>query len=109
MTMTPIKILNETAEEIEYLSESVNGTNVTKIRGLFTTVESKNKNGRTYPKAIFEREVNRLQEAILKSSVLGELEHPQRTTVDYENAVDKTVLNMTFLKCFFKLSLLMIY
>jgi len=84
-----VKILNEMAEEIEFVSESVNGSNVTKIKGLFTTMESKNRNGRTYSKAIFEREVNKLQEGILRGSVLGELEHPQRTTVDYENAVIK--------------------
>lgn len=84
-----IKILNEVAEEVEFLSESVNGTNITKIKGLFTTVESQNKNGRTYPKPIFEREVRKIQEAISKGAVIGELEHPQRTTVDYENAVVK--------------------
>lgn len=87
--MKPVKILNEIAEDIEFLSESVNGSSITKIRGLFTTMESKNRNGRTYPTSIFEREVNKLQEAISRGSVLGELEHPQRTTVDYENSVVK--------------------
>lgn len=87
--MSTIKILNEVADDISFISESINGQNITKIKGLFTTVESKNKNGRTYPKRIFEREVNKLQESIKVGAILGELEHPKRTNVDYENAVIK--------------------
>lgn len=89
--MKYIKILNEIApkENIEFLRESVNGSDVTKIKGLFTTLNERNRNGRLYTKEIFEREVNRLQENIEKGSVLGELEHPASTSINYENAVIK--------------------
>jgi hypothetical protein len=84
-----VKILNEMVEEFEIISESTEAGKLTKIKGLFTTVEARNKNGRIYPKSIFEREVQKLQEGIKRGSVLGELEHPQRTTIDYEQAVIK--------------------
>lgn len=87
--MNYVHILNEVTEETEFFTESVNGNNVTKIKGLFTTMNERNKNGRIYPQNIFEREVQVLQESIKRGAVLGEMEHPQRVTIDYENAVIK--------------------
>jgi len=87
--MSYFNILNEMVEEFEVLTESTASGSLTRIKGLFTTTEQRNKNGRIYPKSIFEREVQKLQESIKTGSVLGELEHPQRTSIDYENAVIK--------------------
>lgn len=84
-----LKILNEVVEDAEFILESVNGGNIVKVKGLFTTLDERNKNGRIYPADVFNREVNKLQEGISRGAVLGELEHPSRTTIDYENAVIK--------------------
>ncbi len=60
-----------------------------RIKGVFSTPEKQNKNGRIYPMSIWEREVEKYQE-ILKSghpNCLMELNHPSRSQVDMMEAV----------------------
>ena len=60
-----------------------------KIKGVFSTPEKQNKNGRIYPMSIWEREVEKYQD-IIKSghpNCLMELNHPSRTQVDMMEAV----------------------
>lgn len=60
-----------------------------RIKGIFSTPEKQNKNGRIYPMQIWEREVAKYQD-ILKSghpNCLMELEHPPRSQVDMMEAV----------------------
>lgn len=62
-----------------------------RIKGIFSTPEKQNKNGRIYPMSIWEREVGKYQE-ILKSghpNSLLELNHPSRSQVDMMEAVAK--------------------
>lgn len=62
-----------------------------RIKGIFSTPEKQNKNGRIYPMSIWEREVSKYQE-ILKSghpNSLLELNHPSRSRVDMMEAVAK--------------------
>ena len=52
-----------------------------RIKGIFSTPEKQNKNGRIYPMSIWEREVEKYQE-VLKSghpNCLMELNHPSRS------------------------------
>lgn len=62
-----------------------------KIRGVFSTIGEKNRNGRIYPKAIWESEVHKYQDVIEAGSMnaLMEWEHPPRTSVDMMEAVQK--------------------
>ena len=59
------------------------------IQGIFTTVNKKNRNGRIYPRALWEREIEAYQKEINEKTInsLGEWEHPSRTSVDPMKAV----------------------
>lgn len=62
-----------------------------RIKGIFSSPEKQNKNGRIYPMAIWEREVEKYQD-VLKSghpNCLMELDHPPRTNIDMMEAVAK--------------------
>lgn len=62
------------------------------IRGKFATIGIKNRNGRTYPRNLWEREVQKYQDVISSGSVntLMEWEHPEnRLKVDPKKAVGK--------------------
>lgn len=62
-----------------------------RIKGVFSTPEKTNKNGRIYPRAVWEREVAKYQD-VLKTghpNCLMELDHPPRSNVDMMEAVAK--------------------
>jgi len=63
------------------------------ISGIFSTPEKKNRNGRVYSRAIWEREVQKYQTEIKNKTVntLGEWQHPPRSTVDPLKAVMRIV------------------
>lgn len=56
------------------------------IQGVFAQADTPNRNKRTYPLSIMEREINRFQELIEAKRAIGELNHPQRPNVDPERA-----------------------
>lgn len=63
-----------------------------RIRGKFATMETRNRNGRTYPRALWEREVQRYQSEIQKGTIktLMEWDHPkERLEIDPKQAVAK--------------------
>jgi len=59
------------------------------ITGIFSTPEKKNRNGRVYPKEIWQRAVESFNEKIQEKSfdTLGEYQHPPRTSVDILESV----------------------
>jgi hypothetical protein len=55
------------------------------IEGIFMQSEIKNRNGRVYPKAIMEKEVNRyVKEFVEKGRAFGELGHPDGPTINLD-------------------------
>jgi hypothetical protein len=60
-----------------------------KIQGIFQRADEQNSNKRIYPKAILEREVAKLQEAIQGQRLLGELDHPEYDSVKLSNVSHK--------------------
>lgn len=77
---------------VESLRESdEKGDKKYKIRGIFSTIGEKNRNGRTYPRHIWEKEVQNYKSVIESGSInsLMEYEHPARTEVDQMEAVAK--------------------
>jgi hypothetical protein len=93
-----MKLIYETSqvsgEIVEDLNESTGkSTKTYYITGTFSTIGEKNRNGRIYPKHIWESEVSKYQNEITSNSVntLSEWEHPERTTVDPMNAIAKIV------------------
>lgn len=69
-----------------------------KISGIFSTIGERNKNGRVYPRHLWETEVSRYQQEIQAGSIntLMEWEHPARTEVDPMQAVAK--INKLYIK-----------
>lgn len=68
-----------------------------KIRGVFSTIGERNRNGRIYPKNVWHSEIANYQDNIHNGSLntLMEWEHPARTNVDPMEAVAKiTKLNI---------------
>lgn len=47
--------------------------------------EVKNQNGRIYPTAVLQREVENYQKAIRENRAVGELDHPESSTVSLKN------------------------
>lgn len=62
-----------------------------KLKGIFSTIGEKNRNGRVYPRKLWEAEVQSYQNEINAGSIntLMEYEHPARSEVDPMKAVAK--------------------
>lgn len=62
-----------------------------KLKGIFSTIGEKNRNGRVYPRKLWEAEVQSYQNEIKAGSIntLMEYEHPARSEVDPMKAVAK--------------------
>jgi hypothetical protein len=54
------------------------------IKGVFMQAESKNRNGRVYPRNILEHELGRFQQHISEKRSLGELGHPDTPTINLD-------------------------
>jgi hypothetical protein len=80
-----MKLISETMENIEYITEAGGKDKSYKIRGVFLQADVKNRNGRIYPMNILEKEVGRYnKEFIQKKRAFGELGHPDGPTVNLE-------------------------
>ena len=74
----------------EALNESTGEkTKKYRIKGVFSTIGERNRNGRVYPKALWEQNVQDYQKVIESGSnnKLMEYSHPARSTVDLMEAV----------------------
>ena len=72
--------------QIEYKPEMINearskGGKIT-LKGIIQKAETKNQNGRIYPRHILNREVENYMKAIKERRAVGELDHPERSTVN---------------------------
>jgi|TARA_B110000902_G_scaffold76395_1_gene90856 hypothetical protein len=80
-----MKLITETLENVEYITEEVKGKTNYKIRGVFLQSEIKNRNGRVYPKETLAKEVSRYnREFVEQKRAFGELGHPDGPTVNLE-------------------------
>ncbi|OUW10947.1 MAG: hypothetical protein CBD26_03405, partial [Candidatus Pelagibacter sp. TMED166] len=55
------------------------------LSGVMQMSETQNGNGRRYPHAILEREVNNYKQAVKERRALGELDHPESSVVNLQN------------------------
>ena len=86
-------------ESAEVLNEATGQKEKTyKLKGIFSTIGERNRNGRVYPREIWEREVKAYQTELESGSIntLMEFEHPPRTEVDMMQAVAK--MNKLYIK-----------
>ena len=91
---TSMKLILEDSFETEYITEINESTGEKNyiIKGVVSTPDKKNRNGRIYPKNIWEKEVQRYINEDIKNNTyntLSEWEHPSRTSVDPMKAVAK--------------------
>jgi hypothetical protein len=81
-----MKLICEVNEELKVITEAnERGGRSYFIEGVFMQAEQKNRNNRSYPKHIMEREVNRyVDEHIKQNRAYGELGHPSGPTINLE-------------------------
>lgn len=77
---------------IAVLSEG-KGKGPMRIRGIFSEADTKNGNGRIYPKELLEREVKKLQPLIQERRLTGELDHPDSEIISLKN-VSHVITNL---------------
>lgn len=66
----------------ELLKESYDNTGKLLVKGVLQRADAKNQNGRVYPRAILEREVeNYKNKFVFQNNAYGELDHPDRPIV----------------------------
>ena len=66
------------------------------VSGVLQRAESKNQNGRIYPKETLMREAGKYEESFIKEKrALGELDHPDSSVVNLNN-VSHNVLGMNW-------------
>lgn len=81
------KLLIETSQEVEMLTEQTENGKQFYIEGIFAQAERKNGNGRVYPKTVMENAVDSyITNYISKRRALGEINHPDRPFADPANA-----------------------
>jgi hypothetical protein len=85
-----MKLITEEISKVEFITEGKGSTKKSYIKGIFLQAEQVNRNGRMYPLAIMEREVNRYNENFVqKGRALGELGHPDGPTVNLDRVSHK--------------------
>jgi len=66
------------------------------IQGIFLQAETENRNGRVYPIEVMKKAVNEyVRDFIQKNRAVGELGHPQSTTVNFDR-VSHNVVSLEF-------------
>lgn len=87
-----MKLITEEIENIEVLTENINGKKTLFIKGTFLQAECVNRNRRKYPINVMEREVKRYTENYVnRGRALGELGHPDGPTVNLDRVSHKIV------------------
>jgi len=81
-----MKLIAEQIQEVEYITEEKDGGGKEmKIRGIFMQADQKNRNGRVYPFAVLNKEVQRYnKEFVAEGRAFGELGHPEGPTVNLD-------------------------
>ncbi len=80
-----MKLITETTQSVQWLTEEKNGQKHYFIESVFMQSEMKNRNGRMYPSAVMDKEVDRYNtEYVKQNRAMGELGHPEGPTVNLE-------------------------
>ena len=81
-----MKLITEHLESnLDYITEEQNGKKSVVIEGIFMQAESKNRNGRIYPRDVMETAVNKyVTEQVIKGRAVGELNHPDGPAINLD-------------------------
>lgn len=85
-----MKLITEVTEEVQLIIEDSkvpNGAKNYYIDGIYIQSDTANRNGRTYPKSIMEKEVNRYKKDFIDTKrALGELGHPDSGSINLDRS-----------------------
>ena len=86
-----MKLIAEYIEsDLNVITEKVNGKKTLVIEGVFMQADSKNRNGRIYPKSILEKAVEKyVTEQVNTGRAVGELNHPEGPTINLDKVSHK--------------------
>jgi len=80
-----MKLICEELDNVEFITEATKVGKNYFIEGVFMQAETKNRNGRVYPKQILQKEVTRYTKNYIDNKrAFGELGHPDGPTVNLE-------------------------
>ena len=80
-----MKLICEELDNVEFVTEATKIGKNYFIEGIFMQAETKNRNGRVYPKQILQKEVGRYTKNYIENKrAFGELGHPDGPTVNLE-------------------------
>ncbi len=82
-----MKLITETTENVNYIIEEAEEGKSKNyfIEGIFMQAETKNRNGRMYPKNTLMKEVSRYGKELVESKrAMGELGHPEGPSLNLE-------------------------
>ena len=85
-----MKLITEEISNVKIITEGKGASKKLYIEGVFLQGDLKNRNGRVYPMATLEKEVDRYNENfVAKGRALGELGHPDGPTVNLDRVSHK--------------------
>jgi hypothetical protein len=81
-----MKLITELNEQVSYITEArESGEKNHYIQGIFLMSETRNRNGRVYPKNVMEKEVDRyIREVVNVNRAYGELGHPSGPSINLD-------------------------
>lgn len=88
-----MKLITEVKfEDVQLVTEESDGKKSLFIEGIFLQAAIKNRNGRLYPEAIMEKEVERYTQALIKEDrAYGELNHPKGPSINLDRVSHRIV------------------
>jgi len=72
-------------DSVRVINESKSGNGLVRVAGIFGRADEFNNNNRRYKKSLLEREMGKLMPMISERRLLGELDHPEYTSVKLTN------------------------
>lgn len=88
-----MKLITEVKfEDVQLVTEENEGKKSLFIEGIFLQAAIKNRNGRLYPEAIMEKEVERYTQTLIKEDrAYGELNHPKGPSINLDRVSHRIV------------------
>jgi hypothetical protein len=85
-----MRLITEHFDNLKYITEDRDGKKHTFIEGVFMQAETKNRNGRIYPKeTLFNAVKKYITEQVKKDRAVGELDHPDGPTINLDKVSHK--------------------
>ena len=85
-----MKLITEHTDDLEYITEDVDGSRKYMIEGIFAQAEKQNRNGRVYPRTTLESATTKyINEQVSLGRAVGELGHPDSPTINLDRVSHK--------------------